>query len=458
MAQALPSPPAVLDSLLDPVLIVGEEGRISFSNQATHLLTGWAPESLQGAPLTELVPLPPPVLLASGVRTEVRCEDGTLLPVEYTSHLTPHGDRTITLRDARRFAAHERDLARQEEELRLQQRINDALQSPRDIDHLLDTAMLALVNMSELQVQSKAGVFLVKDGALHLHATHGEFCASFHEKEAVVPLGSCLCGRAALSGEVIASTNCFTDARHEHTFPKMTAHGHYILPLVAGDEVLGVLFLYTDADIGMDERRLGLFRTLGSQIGMALARHRDLQELQCAMRRLEVLANRDGLTGTLNRRATLQRVREATARSERAQGAMSLIMLDLDHFKKINDQWGHAGGDAVLVEVCRRIEGALRPYDGFGRIGGEEFLVVLDDTDLRLASAIAERIRGVLRADPVSFGDKGISITASLGVAEYRSPEGPMMLLERADTALYRAKRYGRDRVSACPDTTLQVG
>lgn len=153
----------------------------------------------------------------------------------------------------------------------------------------------------------------------------------------------------------------------------------------------------------------------------------------------------DPLTGVLNRRGFGEAYARETARMRRLPRPLSLLAIDLDFFKRVNDLHGHAEGDRVLVEVARMVASVLRESDYVARFGGEEFMVLLPDTDLALAVAVAERIQGMLRSECSS---ERPACTASIGVAWQDDPlEGMKDLLDRGDQALYRAKANGRDRI-----------
>jgi diguanylate cyclase (GGDEF)-like protein len=122
-------------------------------------------------------------------------------------------------------------------------------------------------------------------------------------------------------------------------------------------------------------------------------------------------------------------------------------MIDLDHFKKINDTYGHVIGDFVLRHVAGRIKAAVRDFDMVGRFGGEEFVIIMADTNLQVAQNIAERVRQVVMDTPLHLKEFSIQITISLGVAMLMEGERKEALLERADAAMYEAKKAGRNRV-----------
>jgi diguanylate cyclase (GGDEF)-like protein len=160
------------------------------------------------------------------------------------------------------------------------------------------------------------------------------------------------------------------------------------------------------------------------------------------------LARHDGLTGVLNRRAAQAKLDESFERSRRDAVPLAVCFLDLDHFKSINDRFGHAAGDAVLVAVSRRIAGELRADDVLGRWGGEEFVVILPSAAPAAVRAAAERIRATVEAEPVHVDGHLIPVTVSVGVAMVAPQTASGIELVRcADEALYRAKGNGRNRV-----------
>lgn len=178
-----------------------------------------------------------------------------------------------------------------------------------------------------------------------------------------------------------------------------------------------------------------------------------LKEVQT---KLEVIAVTDVLTGIANRRFAMEQGEKEFIRVVRNMGgkadasSLCCIMLDLDHFKDINDTKGHLAGDEVLREIGRRLRQSLRPYDIAGRYGGEEFLVLLPGSTFKEALKIAERIREIIRNKPVNIGGEEIRISASLGLSCFEDTDLTLDdLLKRADEALYKAKDSGRDRVES---------
>lgn len=174
----------------------------------------------------------------------------------------------------------------------------------------------------------------------------------------------------------------------------------------------------------------------------------DITPLKDTEQALRLLSETDSLTGVFNRRYFQERLDLAIAQAGRREIGLALLMFDIDHFKQINDQFGHATGDRVLQVCCQRLGARLRHSDLLCRLGGEEFAVLCSQTNLAQAATLAEVLRALLAGEPI--GDAG-RVTASFGVAEWRAGETADDLLSRADAALYTAKRAGRDRVRLAP-------
>lgn len=170
------------------------------------------------------------------------------------------------------------------------------------------------------------------------------------------------------------------------------------------------------------------------------------EELADALKRIHLLATRDELTGLANRRQMRERLAAEHVRMKRVGSAACLCLVDLDHFKRVNDAHGHAAGDAVLkafAEIATRI---VRQSDAIARWGGEEFLWLLPDTDAPAAQGAIERLRAAFAAAPLWVGRPELRTTLSAGLAQWSPAEAPEAVLERSDGALYQAKADGRDR------------
>ena len=169
-------------------------------------------------------------------------------------------------------------------------------------------------------------------------------------------------------------------------------------------------------------------------------------ELLGAQHALEILARTDALTGVLNRGAIVGELEREAARAAREGSLLGLGMLDVDRFKLVNDTQGHAAGDEVLREIVQRVLGVMRPYDAFGRFGGEEFLVIVPGCGEKELRDVLERIRRAISRTPIVVDGHEVAVTASLGGA-VRAGDSADRLIARADDALYTAKEQGRDRV-----------
>ena len=201
------------------------------------------------------------------------------------------------------------------------------------------------------------------------------------------------------------------------------------------------------------------------------ARYRELEQRMLGLQRenldltvknrmLSEVSSRDSLTGLYNRWFVMEKIDSELNRAVRHGSPMSLLMLDVDHFKRVNDTWGHSAGDQVLQAIGKLLRESCRVYDVPGRYGGEEFCIVLPETKLGNTTVVAERIRTRLESTQLPCGDGSIAVTASIGIAGMEaSVEGdvlsPAGLIERADRALYSAKNRGRNRVETW-DSTLQ--
>lgn len=191
---------------------------------------------------------------------------------------------------------------------------------------------------------------------------------------------------------------------------------------------------------------------LFARLREAMARtERALQELQRTNEKLEYMAATDPLTGAANRRRFIERVEAEIARAKRNGAPFSLLSLDLDHFKAINDSYGHQTGDQVLQRFVKKCLDAIRPYDGVARVGGEEFMVLLPQAALDTARSVGERIRAAIAGAPFENADgKPIEVTVSVGISEFgRDGETIDAILRKADERLYQAKHQGRNRVIA---------
>ncbi|MCB1841373.1 MAG: GGDEF domain-containing protein [Halioglobus sp.] len=167
---------------------------------------------------------------------------------------------------------------------------------------------------------------------------------------------------------------------------------------------------------------------------------------------LELLASQDPLTGLSNRRNLMRQLEVELSRAHRYGHPLSLLLLDIDDFKRLNDQHGHQMGDNALRAVSRVLLSESRAADTTGRYGGEEFLILMPETSAQEAANFARRLLDTIRSEVIAAGDQAVSLTCSIGVASARADEDPDQLVNRADQAMYRAKAEGKNTVSLLSD------
>ncbi|MEO7795996.1 MAG: diguanylate cyclase [Thermoanaerobaculia bacterium] len=222
------------------------------------------------------------------------------------------------------------------------------------------------------------------------------------------------------------------------------------LPQVPDLALVGFIVLFVASARSLSNRFDRDYRELGEL-------RRDLEtrieqrtlELQAANARLEEVSRTDALTGLLNRRGFLEMGEVEIERGRRSRKSFCVVMADADHFKRVNDLHGHAAGDIALQQLAKLLRGSLRGQDLVGRWGGEEFVLLLPETDTHGGTQVAESIRRSVALQPLEIGAVALPVTLSFGLAEHRLERSLESTLAHADAALYRAKAEGRDRVVA---------
>jgi two-component system, cell cycle response regulator len=315
-------------------------------------------------------------------------------------------------------------------------RLGETLGATHDLDRILDVVVETAVATSG----ARAGVVMLREGdVLRPSAARGV------TDVARLPVGEGVAGRVARSGVLVHGRPVDLGASPAEP----SADAVVALPLRGAGAVLGVLVLLDPrGGPAPSPDDVATLTTLAGQAGLAVEnvlRHRDVQRL----------AVTDELTGLANYRSFLQTVDREVDRAARYGRPMSLLLLDVDHFKAVNDTFGHQRGDAVLAELAQRVRAQVRDVDTVARYGGEEVVVVLPETDADGAELAAERIRQAVRSRPFADADgtgDPVRVTVSLGVAVHEPGSGSAdALLRRADEALYAAKRAGRDTWRAAP-------
>lgn len=318
-------------------------------------------------------------------------------------------------------------------ELSVLYEFSSAVTQSINLNDLLVSIIDTFAQFINLDIEAKGGIFLINGDEMKLVAHRGHTDA-FLEMHKDMKVGECLCGLAAQTGELVYSSDCFTDCRHTITPPGMEKHGHIIIPLKAVNKLIGVLYLYLKSEMAVDENTRKLLTTIGNQIGIAIENAKNYEETK-------TLSLMDPLTGLANRRLMQITLEKSISLVNRYNRILSLIMIDIDHFKMFNDTMGHAAGDVLLVNLASIFISEIRKSGHIVRYGGEEFLVLLPESTLSEAMQVAERLRNAVEI--------GTDVTVSLGVAEYSKGMRSEDLINQADMALYEAKNTGRNRVVA---------
>ncbi|HET7771875.1 MAG TPA: sensor domain-containing diguanylate cyclase [Chloroflexota bacterium] len=220
-----------------------------------------------------------------------------------------------------------------------------------------------------------------------------------------------------------------------------------IMPLTKEGRVLGALVIEAEAPAGLTLEETRPLEVLGAVVASSL-------ELAWSYAEVDRKARTDALTGLFNRMHFGEQLQRTLAEADRHNQPLSLVLVDVDHFKKVNDSWGHEAGDAVLKHVARILQEAVRAVDVCARYGGEEMAILMSQTDTAGAVEVAERLRARLEATVIRHAGAEIAVTASFGVATYpETVKVKEQLFPSADKALYIAKHEGRNRVSAKPAT-----
>ena len=321
-------------------------------------------------------------------------------------------------------------------------RVGETLRSTHDMRQILES----VINTATDAVEADAGVLWT------FTSTRDELYPVIGSQADTrdlgrIPVGHGVVGLVAERGTPIVVAPDRSSARPsaaEPDYPIALA-----IPLYSEDRITGVIGLYRDGERSFTREDYETVLFLAEQGGVAI----ENVLLHDEARRLSIT---DGLTGVWNRRYLQMQFRQVIATSQRFNRPFSVLMLDLDRFKEVNDTFGHQRGDAILIEFAHRVSAILREVDTFARYGGEEFICLLSETDVDGAVTTAEKIREVIKGQPFAgVGEEPIRITTSIGLASYpEHGDAYQQLVEAADRALYQAKQDGRDRVKVAGGST----
>lgn len=225
-----------------------------------------------------------------------------------------------------------------------------------------------------------------------------------------------------------------------HFAENYTTKNCIIVPLVCQDSVVGVLNLADKYDGMYSRDDVALIELFGQLVGASIGNIKLFERIQRQ-------ATTDGLTGLVNHRIFYEYLEKELWRSRRYGGLISLIMIDIDNLKKINDTYGHSAGDRVIKEISRRIRSCIRQIDTAARYGGDEFAVILPNTSIDDATVAAERMLNAVSGSPIIWKRQQIDLSISVGLGQYDSDSSPEEITSRSDAALYTAKQAGKNTV-----------
>lgn len=303
----------------------------------------------------------------------------------------------------------------------------------------LEQSLQRIVDESARMLRAEQVSVRLVDPSRHHLVAAARSGPSLHPEPVAFASGEGLVGWIVEHAQPLRLDDPTTDARFV-TKPGFTGMGCFLgVPLLSTNTCLGALTVVRDLPFDVHEQQL-----------LELVAAICAPPLEIA--RLSRLTRLDPLTGALNRRGLEEGFALSDAPTDEKR--MAVLMVDVDHFKAVNDTYGHLVGDEVLRRIARHLGGALRTSDAIVRYGGEEFLLLLADVTLEEALGAAERARRTIEAQTLLVGEAPIQVTVSMGV-ELQDPREPLgTTVERADAALYEAKRRGRNRVFSEQDTT----
>ena len=332
-------------------------------------------------------------------------------------------------------------------------RLSKMLASTLKLDEILDIA----VTFSKEIVDYDMAIFSLKEESetLKVAAAKGFRAAEMINKTFKPDEG--IIGWVIKNSKPLFFSDFQGDKRDAPIFPwiSLPIRSLICLPLCIKDNTIGVFLIAS--------KKENFFSAYETKIFEVIAAHTSTQ-IQNAMmyQQMEKMATTDGLTGLFNHRHFQEMLSRELERAERYNERVSLILVDIDHFKKVNDIYGHPAGDKILKGVAKILTSSIRGIDAAARYGGEEFAVILVNTDGRGALETAERIRRVMEYSKFNIGSASIKITSSLGIAVFPGDTGvdggaQRLLISRADNALYLAKKEGRNKAYLFKDVSDRI-
>lgn len=321
-------------------------------------------------------------------------------------------------------------------------KLSKKLSATLKIDEILD---IAITSIKEI-VDYDMAAFVLKEDTETLKIAAAKGFKAAELINATFKPDESITGWVVKNGMPLTFSDFQDGSRDLPVFPKQSLpiRSLLCLPLSIKDDTIGVFLIAS--------KRENFFSPYETKIFEVIAAHTATQISNAVMyRQMEKMATTDGLTGLFNHRYFQERLSQELERAQRYKEKLSLLLVDIDHFKKINDTYGHPAGDKILKEVAKILASSIRAVDVAARYGGEEFAVILVNTDGRGALETAERIRRIVESNKFDISGAALKVTGSMGIAVFPDDTGldegaQRLLISRADSALYLAKEEGRNR------------
>ena len=373
----------------------------------------------------------------------IRKDSGIVWVSDRVASIQYKGKRSVlgTLMDITERKQAEEEIRRYTKQLEALFNIGATVSQTLNLEELLDSVLDNVLMVMGVEV---GGIFLLdKQTSKLLLKTHRGMSPEFARRVQVVSIGDGFIGQVAKLGKPILAEDVSADSK----LSWMRKMGDGIqsfaaVPIMAKEKILAVMGVGSGKHREFPDWEMQMLDTIANQIGMAI------ENAQLYEHALE-LAFTDGLTGLYNRRYIMEQIEREFIRAQRSKAPLSLIMVDLDELKAINDRFGHHEGDGFLKEVARIVKVNTRASDVAARWGGDEFMLLAPGTDSRSASKIAERIRTQVERYKIKLEGEEVGITVSAGIVSYPAHASVVEeLLKKADEAMYNAKRGGKNQSS----------
>jgi len=373
----------------------------------------------------------------------IRKDSGIVWVSDRVASIQYKGKRSVlgTLMDITERKQAEEEIRRYTKQLEALFNIGATVSQTLNLGELLDSVLDTVLMVMGVEV---GGIFLLdKQTSKLLLKTHRGMSPEFARRVEVVSIGDGFIGKVAKLGKPILAEDVSADSKLSW-MRKMGGgiQSFAAVPIMAKEKILAVMGVGSRKHREFPDWEMLMVDTIANQIGMAI------ENAQLYEHALE-LAFTDGLTGLYNRRYIMEQIEREFIRAQRSKAPLSLIMVDLDELKAINDRFGHHEGDGFLKEVARIVKVNTRASDVAARWGGDEFMLLAPGTDSRSASKIAERIRAQVERYKIKVEGEEVGITVSAGIVSYPAHASVVEeLLKKADEAMYNAKRGGKNQSS----------